>query len=189
MIPKTELKQNRNRYRKTTKDWNPRNPPSPNISSYWEEENYMLQNFPKQISGAITKSTEMKSIVKWVRPPSWGAHFRGNYDIQKIKNITSKAFLRGKSAADRIYELCDIYGVGPTTATAILMFWRPDEYTVMTKPALLTLERYGLWNHSIEAKASNYDDYLDKCRRHERKYGMNLRDVDRGLVAMGSSKF
>ena len=59
----------------------------------------------------------------------------------------------------------------------------------MTKPALETLADHGIWNKPIEPKASEYDHYLDICKRHKNSYNMSLRDVDRGMVAMGSSKF
>lgn len=191
MFSPQTLNQAHNQYRSTTKGWKPRNTQKVGIDSYWKEEKHLLNTLPQkfQSDGCVTATSDFKSIIKWVRAGLWESQF-SNIQNYQVKMTTSQAFSSNmSSAADQVKRLCNQDGLGINTATALLMFWRPDEYSVMTKPALLSLIRGGLWNGQPSPNAEEYDEYLKVCHDIANHVNLSLRDVDRALVALESTQF
>jgi hypothetical protein len=100
-----------------------------------------------QSGGCVTATGDFKSVIKWVNAGLWESQF-GSIQNYQVKMATSQAFSSNmSSAADRVKRLYNQDGLGINTATALLMFWRPDEYSVMTKPALLSLRSSVDWRN------------------------------------------
>ncbi|WP_135534734.1 hypothetical protein [Halostella pelagica] len=191
MFSAQTLNQARDQYKNTTERWKPRNTQKAGIDSYWKEEEYLLNNLPQkfQSDGCVTTTSDFKSVIKWVRAGLWESQF-GSIQNYQVKMATSQAFSSNmSSAADRVKRLYNQDGLGINTATALLMFWRPDEFSVMTKPAILSLIRQGLWDGQSTPNIEEYDEYLKVCRDIANQTNLSLRDVDRALVALESTQF
>ena len=150
----------------------------------------MLNQFSSrfQQAGCISSDSDFESIVRWVRAGNWSANFNKQAP-SNLKTFTGDAYSLQKSPEERVRDLCNVKYIGMNTATALLAFWQPNKFSVMTKPSLETLVDYGLWSHSTKPAAANYQRYLHTVRGLAHCHGMKVRDVDRALVAMGSSKF
>lgn len=153
-------------------------------STFWEAEQLMLERFPSrfQADGAIESPSDLEAIALWKFPISV-ARIR-DLAPETIRSETRAAFERS-DPAEKLRTLTRLNGVGPSIATAILMFYDPETYTVMDPNATAGLAQLGCWPHAHESSIDRYEEYCRICRDLAAETGLSLRDVDRALFMLG----
>ncbi|MCK4324710.1 MAG: hypothetical protein KAW89_09290 [Armatimonadetes bacterium] len=108
----------------------------------------------------------------------------------EIKRITRQAFCAAKRGHinEAVRVLCDLRGVQVRMASAILMVWNPERYTVMDDYACKALRHLGLGYTRTSYTAGTYVTYLDACTKLSKKHDVDLRTLDRYLWVKGQGK-
>jgi len=108
----------------------------------------------------------------------------------KIKRITRQAFCAAKQGHvnEAVRLLCGLRGVQVRMASAILMVWDPERYTVMDDYACQALRDLGVGYTRTSYTAGTYVTYLDACTRLAKKHNVDLRTLDRYLWVEGKGK-
>ena len=133
---------------------------------------------------------ERKGIVGWkaarvLGKASWEA---------RVPRDTRAAFSKASKGIDEelvsAVDLLDrLPGVGVRMATAILMFYDPDRFSVMDVNAWRSLVHIGFadafdfWYED----AADYPAYNMACRQLSEQFRHNLRDTDRALWILGAT--
>jgi thermostable 8-oxoguanine DNA glycosylase len=106
--------------------------------------------------------------------------------VRKIKSVTEKAFnlAKGDRIEDSIRELCELHGVKPRVASAILTFYDPQRFGVMDKLAWKSL--YG--EDKEEFSPKDYVKYLEDIRQLAKQYNLSPRGIDLALWHLTRSK-
>ena len=108
----------------------------------------------------------------------------------EVKRITRQAF--GAARRGRINEavkvLCGLRGVQVRMASAILMVWNPERYTVMDEYACKALRDLDVGYMRTSYTAGTYATYLDACTKLAKKHDVDLRTLDRYLWVKGQGK-
>ena len=192
-IPKSKLDKGIKHYEREKDNNKPRTFQSnSNINSYLDEERYMLNNFPGYSQpDHISDPEELEGITRWCISLTW-EKVSDDYDTEphyKMWIWSMKAFSGNKSPERRVECLTEIDGLSVVLSTAVLTFWKPTEYTLMTEPVLELLEKKGVWNGNTDPdylQPSDYPQYLKICEDLAQSYGVSLRDLDRGLKQIAS---
>lgn len=171
------------------------------VENRWVEEQEMLQEFPARFQEAVCINclNDFKLLTRWKWPGLWSNHAKTNSE-ERVQRITQVAFDWGSATSgeetatilrDQIGVLTCLDGVGAATASVILTFWQPDEYTVMDERALLALKQAAdeeyRWTERPEASRKHYPEYVDICRRlrDDLDDGFSLREIDQTLWILG----
>jgi hypothetical protein len=78
--------------------------------------------------------------------------------------------------------LCEFHAVGPAMASTILMFAKPQRYTVMDTRAIKSLRALDVFHaRYTDAMAYDWPGYEEACRGIADKTQLDLRTVDRAL--------
>lgn len=166
-----------------------------NVESFWEEESRMLAEFPEQFqaAGCIPERRYLECLTKWKWAGLWANHAHKN-SREQLRRTTKRAFEitedeqrpSARSIRRQLSLLDDeLVGISAATATVLLTFWRPDAFTVMDQRALACLATADFWDGDSEANVEEYPGYLERCQLISEETGLSLRNVDRGLWAMG----
>ncbi len=134
---------------------------------------------------------DRKGIIAWKAARVLG---KATFDEQ-IPRVTRKAFARASTGSrDGLVEavdwLDDLPGVGVRMATAILMFYDPERYSVMDVNAWRSLVHIGFadpfdfWYEESE----DYPAYNEACLRLSRELHHTLRETDRALWVLGDAQ-
>ncbi len=140
---------------------------------------------------AIVKKGDFLDIVEWKSARNMG---RARKDVRwgdRHVQLTREAF----NHADRgqlktaIKKLDEIRWVAPRTASAILMFYNPEKFTVMDVFAWNALDEGLRMKPGFGYEtAKDYPQYNAVCQGVAKAFGRKLRDTDRALWFMGKYK-
>ena len=184
---KSRLETARDRYRETTMG-QPGGELSKNlgVGNHWAAERKMLRIFPErfQEAGAITEKEDFLTIIRW-KAPRQIRNAEKNTE-NEIEEITEAAY-GANSPSRQLQTLQRLQGVGPSVATAVLMFYDPDEHTVMDPRATKALAELGYWNGPIGGDTDTYGEYQKTCRELAEEVRFSLRELDRALFVLGGS--
>ncbi|MCK4324877.1 MAG: hypothetical protein KAW89_10125 [Armatimonadetes bacterium] len=154
---------------------------------YPEEEDDIIFEVHGRVStdGDLGKK-DFLAIVKWKARRALGWARRN--DPETIKLVSRWAFAAPIPGL-RAYALTCLVGVGVRMASAILIAYDPDNYTVMDDRARATLETLGLNEPELSPSMSlddwkTYGAYLTVCKRLARGLGVSLRILDRCLYLL-----
>jgi len=151
----------------------------------WESR--LLRDLPVRFQAArcIERKEDFLEIVRWKAPRQTG-HASENRP-EKLRRASAQAF--ALASEDRVVEAIKslrapaLSGVGTRVATAILMFYEPNRFTVLDKLAwrslvhLGVLDAFDCWFEEPE----DYPPYLGACTRLAKWFQHTLRDTDRAL--------
>ena len=132
-----------------------------------------------------------KGIIAWKAARILG---KATWDLE-IPRTTRRAFeLASTGSQDELTKavelLDDLSGVGVRMATAILMFYDPERYSVMDVNAWRSLiyigfaDTFDFWYEDAE----DYPAYNEARLRVSREFHRTLRETDRALWALGDSE-
>ena len=158
----------------------------------FEKEQQLLALLPLtfQRDRKISQLENYLEIVRWKSPRSAGKY--AERDISKVRRQSRKAFEFAR--AGRLSQALDalvsprLKGVGVRMATAILMFYDPDQFTVMDINAWLSLVHLGVLD-AFECgweETEDYKVYQEACHSTKRWFRHSLRDTDRALWTLGA---
>ena len=140
---------------------------------------------------AIKGKDDFVDIIDWKSPRNTKRARKQVRWNGRLVQLTEEAFKR----ADRgqlemaIEKLDEIPQVAPRTASAILMFYNPEKFTVMDVFAWTALDKgLGMKPGFGYKTAKDYPQYNAMCRKVATDFGRNLRDTDRALWFMGKHK-
>lgn len=117
------------------------------------------------------------AILDW-KSPRIGK--RRETDENFIKTISSISFSANNERL-KIEILCLLKGVNYRTASAILRFAFPDEYTVYDWRAWDALKFFGKIDGEIRDDCDTWQRYLSACRKLSASMGVSLEQLDRFL--------
>ena len=112
------------------------------------------------------------------------ARQKQNYIKNKkvIEKITKEAFTE-KDESKKMKKLCELYGVGIKTASAILTVVFPKKYAVIDERCLDILNRYG-FKISKYPSVKTWKNYLDIMRAVAKENKVSPRKLDMALFAI-----
>lgn len=156
------------------------------------KENRLLQELPPrfQAAGRIDRKEDFIEIVRWKASRQTG-HAADN-SAAKIRKVTEGAF--ASASKGQVVEAVDslrapaLAGVGTRVATAILLFFDSNRFTVLDKLAwrslvhLRVLDAFECWFEEPE----DFPHYLDACHQLASWFRHNLRKTDRALWQLAS---
>jgi len=152
-----------------------------------KEENDMLVQLPLKFQEArrIEDKEDFRYIVQWKAARAWG--YAKHNPQARIRSESEAAFRLADSGKleDAIRRLRNpaLKGVETRMATAILMFYRPERFTVLDYRAwrslvhLRVLDPFDCWFEEPE----DYPPYLEACKLLADWFGRTLRETDRAL--------
>lgn len=182
------LTQARKEYETNTKQRTPKKLTNNlSVENFWEAENQLLQQVPSHVNnnGCIADANIFRNIIKWKSPRVQG--YTRDLSTNEIKNITKQALKHNR--ANNILDIfTKLRGVGPSVASAILMYVNPDRYTVMDPRATAGLSNLGYWELPNEASTELYQTYCLRVQELSQKSTLSLRDVDRALFEINDAK-
>lgn len=127
---------------------------------------------------------DLLEIGHWKSARATGRMSRNTDD--EIQEITGLALSASEPLRHRILTL--LKGVGVPMASALLMAWDPEKYTVIDVRAVSSLVAHGEISPT-EGKLPPYLEYLQVCREIAQRCDRDLRTVDRALyAAAGATK-
>lgn len=158
------------------------------VETFWEAENQLLQQVPSHVSNhsCIADIDIFRNIIKWKAPRVQG--YTRELSSDEVKNVTERA-LNHDRANNILDTFTELKGVGPSVASAILMYVNPDRYTVMDPRATAALSNLGYWELPNEASTELYQTYCLRVQELSQKSTLNLRDVDRALFEISDTKY
>jgi len=143
------------------------------------KEIYMLLELPQkfQSDGKITHQQDFFDIIQWKAPrllylegKNGRKGAKANSEIT-IRKVTEEAF--NERNVERKVEILThgLQAVDIPVASAILLFFDPERFTVLDKYAWKALEHYGLIESRKKSywEASDYRIYLNVCRKISQK--------------------
>ena len=134
-----------------------------------------------QQQGHYTKS-DAEVVVRWKSRRSTG-YLRDNPDAD-IRAISEMALAGPPHLAHRVLGV--LHGVGVPVASAMLMVYAPDRFTVIDRYAIHALRHHGEWTD--RKRWPSYPHYVELCSDLARRCGADLRTLDRALWAWGDSQ-
>lgn len=157
------------------------------LDSHWEEEQYMLKNFPDDFEENSWNREHLEATTKWKWAGLWSNHASATENTDdKVNRLINEAVSETDST-ESIETLKGLSGVSDSMATVLLTFAKPGEYTVMDVNAIAALRYLDMWEGSDEANSQEYPEYLDIVGDISKQFSMNLREVDRALWELGES--
>lgn len=159
------------------------------ISSHMDLEDHLLGKVTPQVQarGAFT-AAELLLVASWKSDRTVSCVGINERVPGALTALTTAALATGLSTTERVRALRKIHGVGVRLASAILMVWNPDEYTVLDRRALHTL---GSFDESASGTAfggragdwwdRHYDGYRLGCKAIAAREARDLRSLDRAL--------
>jgi len=167
------------------------------FSSLWDYEQHLFDTYPEMLQscGCFPNQSALLDVAVWKL--STNANF-----TLLLSNTDATVRCRSRDAfgALKDYESPDpalrilsdnpdgLNGIGPAAATALLTVYNPDRFTVMDKNVLSTLANYGVRDLPKKASVTDYERYLEICRRLvEVTHVTSLRQLDRCLWYLGSN--
>ena len=97
-----------------------------------------------------------------------------------VKAVT-KASFQTKNEKLKLETLTLLNGVSFRMASAILMFWFPNKYTVMDWRAWSSLKELGFLEGELEDTFECYKAYNDVCIKISKENSVTLRELDKAL--------
>jgi hypothetical protein len=133
------------------------------------------------------KRKEFLLIARWKSPRPTPIYQRNTEE--DVINVTKRAFSATQDL-ERILLLTELKGVRVRTATAILHLCFPDHFPLMD---IWAISAMGVSRNECE-KWDELDwlrvwpEYADRCRDYARKFGRDLRSIDRALWTHGKEQ-
>jgi hypothetical protein len=157
------------------------------LESHWQEEKHMLEEFPRDFEENSWGREHLEATTKWKWSGLWAnhAHDSENTD-EKVNRLINDAASKA-NPTESMEVLKELHGVSDATATVLLTFAKPEEYTVMDKNAIAALRELGIWDGSDEANSEAYPEYLDAVEEISEEFDMTLREVDRAVYKLGKT--
>ena len=132
--------------------------------------------------GYLIKS-DLIALSNWTGDPRNKLRIEKNSSIS-IEEITRIALSPDTAEPGRINSL-QLYGVGPTIASAILHWFHKDCYPIWSKPARYSVH---LDKSRDEPKPEEWQAYVSFCRCLAKKNKVNMRTLDRALWKYGKHR-
>jgi hypothetical protein len=163
----------------------------------WQEKDYLTDyedeaDMRKQLSNRFQKQGCIKDREKLLDILYWKLNPR-NYEASKnnseeknteeeIQQVTARAF-ELDDAQDSMKALTELAGVGPAVASTILMFYKPNKYTVLDQHAWRAASELDRDTdpEPEEFTAQGYASYNRWC--HDILHGIN-REAEEDLLTM-----
>lgn len=102
---------------------------------------------------------------------------------ERIEEVTRRAF-SSNSDYEALISCQRLKGLGPATASVLLMAQAPDKYTVIDSRALTSMRALGRFSGNNRfAETEDWGPYLTECRSIVDLTGFALRQVDRAMYA------
>ena len=136
--------------------------------------------------GGYLRKDELYDLVYW--KSSRSARWINDNCKSCVKEITAKAFCLNddwEKLKKLVYSYGGLKGVGVPVASAILHFYDKDDYPIVDKHALCTL------NINYENEKYNkkfWQEYVDFCRAKAECYDVSMRTLDRALWKYSQSR-
>lgn len=155
----------------------------------YPEEELMLSEYSERFDKGTWDYSDIVDIIEWKneeRFKEYNPRQFTEYNSEGLVQETINEVLEQSSVAKQLELLTDLDYVSVPTASAILVFMDPLEYSVIDWKAWGALAKLGyvegdLSQNSIE----QYLFYLGICRAMSRFYDVSLRDLDRALWMLG----
>ena len=123
--------------------------------------------------------SDLITLSDWTGDPRNKRRIEKNPSMSiSIKDITRIALSPDTAEPDRIDSLQQLYGVGPTIASAILHWFHEDCYPIWSGPARYSLH---LDENKDELKPEEWENYVSFCRCLAQKNKVKMRTLDRAL--------
>jgi endonuclease III len=182
-LSKSELQEAHQGYEETARDLRERT--YDELESHWQEEQHMLENFPRDFEENSWDRKNLEATTKWKWAGLWANHASASENTdEKINRLINEA-VSESDPAESVEVLKELRGVADATATVLLTFAKPKEYTVMDVNALAALREFDVFDGSDEANSEEYPEYLDSVKGISEEFDMTLREVDRALWKLG----
>ena len=148
------------------------------------EDQAVDDNSVKSIVGEV-KARGYLTLSDLIVLSDWTGDPRNKLRIAKnpsmsisIEEITRIALSPDTAEPDRINSLQQLYGVGPTIATAILHWFHKDCYPIWSK-----LARYSVHLDETRGtpKPGEWEAYVKFCRKLAKENEVDMRTLDRAL--------
>ena len=129
--------------------------------------------------GYLTKS-DLIVLSDWTGDPRNKLRIEKNSSIS-IEDITRIALSPDTAEPDRINSSLQLYGVGPTIASAILHWFHKDRYPIWSGPARYSVHLNEINGPSRDPNPGEWVAYVAFCRCLAKKNKVNMRTLDRAL--------
>lgn len=171
------------------------------VAEYEEREAFRiveddrLETMPTAFAEGSYLWKDVEWIVRWYcrRPLDGRVHpaeeaFRTN-SMDAIEAAIDAA-RAGDTPAERVEALLALAGVDTPIASAFLQFMDPDRFVVVDGPSWTTLHGAGELAHPYPSTVlpSDYEAYLDACRRLASESELRVVDIGRALWRLGSDR-
>lgn len=134
---------------------------------------------PKVRTQRHYRDEDARAVIRWKSKRSTGYLKRNKPG--DIKAVTEMALNGPPHLAHRV--LSALHGVGDPVASALLMVYEPEAFTVIDRYAIHALRTYGEWND--RKRWPEYTEYVEICEKLRKSCGCTLRRLDRALWAWG----
>lgn len=144
-----------------------------------------VKNIVKAVKarGYLTKS-DLIVLSDWTGDPRNKLRVEKNSSIS-IEDITRIALSPDTAEPDRINSSLQLYGVGPTIASAILHWFHKDCYPIWCVPARYSVHLDEIDGTSRDPKRGEWEKYVSFCRCLAKKNQVKMRTLDRALWKYG----
>lgn len=135
--------------------------------------------FPDDNVKYITREI-LYDIISWKAPR---VREYVDYNMKEFVEAISKICFSSENEQVKLEVLTILKGVGYRSATAILFFCFPLEYTVMDFRAWWTLQEEGYLSKDYDIKDDfeHWQKYLKICKEISNRCGCTLRELDKAL--------
>lgn len=124
---------------------------------------------------------QANDVLVWKSQRSTG--YLGRNRDGDIEAVTKMAFEGPPHLAHAVLGV--LHGVGDAVASAMLMIYDPDRFTVIDRYAIHALRHHGEW---LDRKRwPDYPTYVELCTDLARRCETDLRTLDRALWAWGEA--
>jgi len=155
------------------------------FDSHWEEEQYMLENFPDDFENSGWDREHLEATTKWKWAGLWANYASSSENTDEKVDRLIKEAVSEDDHTESVEVLKELDGVSDATATVLLTFAKPEQHTVMDVNAIAALRELDMWDGGDEANAEEYPEYLSTAKEISDKFGLTLREVDRALWKLG----
>lgn len=115
----------------------------PELDAWYREE---LPRLLSERDPAYIEKTELLDIIRWkMKRGTWRARnlaLAAGNDEAAVRHASARAFERAPEP-DALTPLCELAGVGPATASAVLAAYRPDAYPFLDEDVGAALPELG----------------------------------------------
>lgn len=154
--------------------------------NHLDEENRLLGRLPTDLHAGVYSMDDVAEIIGWVRRPS-KPQFESQNDFNTVQKTIDGA-LDASSTEAKLKQLTNLQQVGTKMASAILLFAKPDRYTIFSKRSARSLISHGHLSDSVPDRpsASFVAEQIDLCHSLANQHDRELRKLDRALWVDGA---